>query len=335
MLHLQTTPPLGAHVLFQSSDLDEARERVAAVFCPHQLDTIGRGAQIRARHNHLRGEHLSLNYIEYGAKTRIAPGEIGGFYLLQIPLQGGAAITNGTDHYYSSPNAAAVLNPHLPTTMIWEEGTRQVLVQINRKSMQDHLSAQISARALRPLTFTGALDLTTKHGAALRRLVMHLVAEADAGLSPIGNSLMAKQVESAIMAGLLEAHCHDYQRDLGRSRLQASPMQLRKAEAYIDAHLDCTPAVEDIAKAAGLSPRALQMLFRRHHGTTPLAFCRDIRLARAHDDLRQDAASVTDVALKWGFLHFGRFAETYRLRYGQTPRDTMRKTGIRGDSSDP
>lgn len=330
MLHLAASNPLSAHVLFQSNDLDEARERVAAVFCPHRLDTIGRGAQMAARHNHLRGENLSLNYIEYGAKTRIAPGELGSFYLLQIPLRGGAAVTNGNDHYYSTPDAAAVLNPHVPTTMIWEEGTKQVLVQINRQAMQDHLSAQLGHPLTRPPTFTGALDLTTGPGAALRRLVLHLVAEADAGAHPIGPGQMAQHFGAALMAGLLAAHQHDYRSELGLARPMPRPRHLRLAEAYIDGHLDGPVAIDDIARAAGLSSRAVQLLFRQHHGTTPLGFWRGLRLARAHSDLVQGHASVTDIALKWGFSHFGRFSESYRQRYGQSPSASRRGAGGRG-----
>jgi transcriptional regulator GlxA family with amidase domain len=33
---------------------------------------------------------------------------------------------------------------------------------------------------------------------------------------------------------------------------------------------------------------------------------------------------VTDTALRWGFSHFGRFAESYRAQYGQTPNQTLR-----------
>jgi AraC-like DNA-binding protein len=315
--------PLSAHALFHSTDLDEARMRVATVFCPHRLDRIGKGA-IDARQHHLQGEKLSLNYIQYGAKTLIAPGELERFYLLQIPLSGGAAVVNGTDHYYSSPAAAAVLNPHLATTMIWEEGTRQVLVQIDRQAMQDHLSAQLGAQADRPLTFSGALDLTRGAGAALRRLVLFLVAEADAGAMPIGAGMSGRAVESALLSGLLEAHRHDYDSLLGRRRAAPRPRHMRLAESYIEAHLDQPLTLEDIAAAAGVSPRGLQLAFRQHRGTTPLGFWRDLRLARAHGDLVAGAGSVTEVALRWGFAHFGRFSENYRAHYGLSPRDTLR-----------
>ena len=36
---------------------------------------------------------------------------------------------------WTGPGQAAVLNPQVPTTMIWEEGTRQVLVQIDRRAL--------------------------------------------------------------------------------------------------------------------------------------------------------------------------------------------------------
>ncbi len=49
--------PLAAHTMFRSVDLDEARERVARVFCDHRLETIGR-TRLDARHNHFAGERL-------------------------------------------------------------------------------------------------------------------------------------------------------------------------------------------------------------------------------------------------------------------------------------
>lgn len=321
--------PLAAHALFRSNDLDEARERVAAVFCPHRLEISGARTLFDARHHHLRGGRLSLNYIEYGARTLIAPGELEQFYLVQIPLEGSAEIRNGADCYHSTPDQAAVLNPHLPTRMTWQEGTRQVLIQIDRRAMQEHLAAELGAPSDRPLTFLGPVDLTTGPGAALRRLTLWLVAEADAGAPPIGAGLMARQIESTVMSGLLESARHDHASLIARQRSAPRPRHLRAAEAYIEAHLDRPLTIEDVAAAAGISPRGLQLAFRQHRDTTPLAFWRDARLARAHDDLRRGApgTTVTGVALKWGFAHLGRFSETYRARYGLSPRDTLRAAG--------
>lgn len=320
---MQYPLPLGAHILFESRDLDEARERVARVFCPHQLDTFGQ-AGFAARHHHLPGGRMSLNYIEYGARTRIAPGTLERFYLLQIPLEGGAEIRNGSARYLSTPERAAVLNPHLPTEMIWQEGTRQVLVQIDRAAMQDHLAAELGGPSDRPLTFAGPLDLTTGPGAALRRLVLWMVGEADRGRPPIGAGLMARAVEATVLSGLLEAAAHDHGAALGRMRAAPRPRHLRAAEGFIEAHLDEAMTLDEVAAAAGITPRALQLAFRTHRGTTPMAFWRDARLGRAHADLRAGAGGVTEIALRWGFVHFGRFSAAYRARYGMSPRETLK-----------
>jgi len=55
-------PPLGNdRTRFRSRDLDEARERVAAVCCPHRLETLGARSLFDARHHRLPGQRLWLN----------------------------------------------------------------------------------------------------------------------------------------------------------------------------------------------------------------------------------------------------------------------------------
>jgi AraC-like DNA-binding protein len=314
--------PLARRRLFHSRDLDEARERVAAVFCPHRLDTVGRRGLFDARQHHLPGHRLSLNYIEYGARTLIEPGALGSFYLLQIPLEHGARIENGDDAYDSTPERAAVLNPHLPTRMDWAEGTCQLLVQIDRDTLQAQAAAHLGVSPDRPITFRGGLDLRTDAGLALRRIVMWLVAETDSGRPPIGRGLMARAIEEAVIAGVLEA-C-----DAPPPIEPATPRHLRKAEAFIRANLDRTISVGDMAAAAGISRRALQATFRAHRGTTPLGYWRDLRLDGARTDLAsaRPGTTVTDAALCWGFQHFGRFAEAYRRRFGELPSETLRRS---------
>ena len=317
--------PLARHALFQSTDLDETREKVAQVFCPHRLDVIGFG-QTKASHNHIKGEHLSLNYIEYGAKTVISPGELGSFHLLQIPLRGGASICNGSDNYYSGPSAAAVLNPHRETTMIWEEGTQQLLVQIDRMAMQTHLASLIGGYEERPLSFSGPLDLTRGIGLSLRNLIFHMVAEIDGKRSPFGgNGLMSRQLENTIMTGLIEGLPHNYSHLLGRRTGSATPRHLRLAEVYIEEHIDLPLTLEDIASAACTTPRTLQNAFRQFRSTTPLRYLRDARLTRANQDLLKGSPyiSVTDVATQWGFTHLGRFSQVYKVRFGETPQATL------------
>ena len=103
---------------------------------------------------------------------------------------------------------------------------------------------------------------------------------------------------------------------------------LRRALIFIDEHARDPITLNEIAVAAGLSPRGLQAAFRRHLDTQPLAYVRSVRMERAHRDLQSaepgDGVSVAALAAKWGFTHLGRFAVEYRRRFGVHPSQTLR-----------
>jgi AraC-like DNA-binding protein len=42
-----------------------------------------------------------------------------------------------------------------------------------------------------------------------------------------------------------------------------------------------------------------------------------------------DDTTVTAVARKWGFGHYGRFAADYQRRFGRKPSETLRTNAIR------
>lgn len=108
---------------------------------------------------------------------------------------------------------------------------------------------------------------------------------------------------------------------------RGGPATVRRAVDLIDARAHEPLTLDDIARGAGIGPRALQEAFRRHRGTTPTAYLRDARLERAHRELQSadpsQGATVAAIAARWGFAHRGRFADAYRQRYGRTPQQTL------------
>ena len=62
-------------------------------------------------------------------------------------------------------------------------------------------------------------------------------------------------------------------------------------------------------------------------GRSPSECLLDIRLERVHADLvdADDSTTVTDVAVRWGFTHTGRFASSFRRKYGLLPSEVLRR----------
>lgn len=109
-------------------------------------------------------------------------------------------------------------------------------------------------------------------------------------------------------------------------RHDAHPDTLHRAIAFIESHPADDITIADIAAAAFVSPRAVQLVFRRHLDTTPMAYLRRVRLAAAHADLvaaDPTRTTVTTIATRWGYAHPGRFADAYRRAYGQPPSTTL------------
>jgi transcriptional regulator GlxA family with amidase domain len=106
------------------------------------------------------------------------------------------------------------------------------------------------------------------------------------------------------------------------------PPAVRRAIAYLEDSAAEDVRISDVAAAARLSTRALQEAFRQHLDTTPMAYLKSIRLARAHADLRrssvEDGTTVAAVAYRWGFGNLGRFAADYRQEFGRSPREVLR-----------
>ena len=88
------------------------------------------------------------------------------------------------------------------------------------------------------------------------------------------------------------------------------------------------PYMSELCAAANASERTLQNAFNDIMGMSPLTYLHRLRLHRARDELRKaksGATTVTDVALNWGFWHFGEFSRAYRNCFGEVPSTTLKR----------
>ncbi|HVO14332.1 MAG TPA: AraC family transcriptional regulator [Alphaproteobacteria bacterium] len=320
--------PLARHVAFETADLDEARERVARVFRPHRLDFEHPGQRLDARQHVARLGALVFSYVAYGADVAIDPGATETFFLVHLVRSGRSMIRNGRETVIGRPGVGSVTTATEPLAMRWSADCAHLLLKIERGALERHLADLLGAPVARPIEFRAELPVADGLGGSLRRAIEFACAELDAeDGSLLGSPLGVARIEQMLLTGLLTAQPHSYAAALAALASPAAPRHVVRAQDYIRAHPDRPITVGELAAVAGVGARTLYEGFRRFRGTTPMAYLKAIRLERAHAELKAAAldASVTEIALRWGFVHLGRFAQDYHRRYGERPSETLRR----------
>ncbi len=92
-------------------------------------------------------------------------------------------------------------------------------------------------------------------------------------------------------------------------------------------HMDGKISISSMAKQYEISEQTLQNSFKSLFGFTPNYFFRSLKLNLVHQELQKsnpEQAKVSKVALKWGFVHMGRFSAYYTELFGEYPSVTLK-----------
>jgi len=314
----------------RSSDLDETREVVAKIFCAHRLSLVRRGSRLDARHHAARAGGISLHYMDYGAAVRIAAGELGDCFLVEIPLGGVSEVTVGRQRVVADRNTAVVLSPAAPIELRRAAGSPQLIVRVDRILLESQLCRMLNRQVDRPLRFSVAMDLTSPGGRTWLNLVDLLRGEMENDGAILAEPLALAQLQSLLMTHLLLSQPHSHSDALAGREPSPPSAALSRAREMIETRAAEPLTVADIAAEVHISVRALQDGFRRHLGLSPTEYLRQVRLEQTRRSLLEaDPASttVTAVAIRWGFLHLGRFSVDYGKRFGESPSATLRGGG--------
>jgi len=319
--------PLSAHVKVATREVGKAEEEVGRIFCAHRLKPLDRAQTFSAVHNSRRFPGGSINYVAYGGDVEIDPGCLEKFFLLQIPVRGGADIACGSDISQTRPGrAASLLSPTRPTVMQWRASCGQLILMLDRSPLEQAMAAYLDA-PVEEIVFAPTLKLDAEPGRTIAMQVAHLarLAEEDA---PQRQAAL-QQIAQAVAHSLLWTHDNDRRAALFRlpDTTQGEPRRIADALDYIDAHIDDAIDHAALARHCGCSLRALQTAFKRHRGETLTEAIQARRLALLRERLLGGVGddSVTDLIYASGFTHLGRAASAYRAAFGERPSDTLKR----------
>ena len=158
--------------------------------------------------------------------------------------------------------------------------------------------------------------LTCAGGTAALDMMLHVISRRH------GHRLATAVSEQFIHARIRDPQ--DRQRMEPAARQGVSHAGLGRAIALMEKNLEEPLDAGRMARAAGLSQRQLERLFRLHLNTTPQRYYLDLRLQRARALLQYSEMPVVEVAVACGFGSAAHFSRSYRSWAGRPPRAERR-----------
>jgi len=272
---------------------------------------------------------LQLMALRYGSEVEIRPRPFEDFALVQMPLRGSMQIEACGVCHEVGPGQVAVLSPRDPLTLRWSESCEQIIVRMPRSLLRigaAKLRGSGRAPASQPVFVLE--DKAARQWGALLQSLLHTLPANETGESHLRDPAWVYHLEDGM--GLFTAlHMRQRTSDGAVSvpctvAPVASAARLQTAESWVRTRLCAPLALEDLARAAGVSARTFYMDCMRQVGVGPMVWLRDLRLDSARRKLLADPeCKITDVAIDCGFGHLGRFSAYYEHRFGELPRETV------------
>jgi AraC-like DNA-binding protein len=314
---------------FHTADPSEARVRTRAFLgCSHRMTVLDRETPFDARVQYRSLGGLGLMWSSYGSAVQISCAPPVGMITVNFLSGGRMHIEDGGRTAVADPGHAAVFCFQEDLTMRWTPGLRQLMLTVEKPRVERYLQNLLHEPMRRPLEFHGPVDLAGSGAgvaAAVRTVRGALQRCGKAGPPPV----LAAELEHSLLTALLLSQRHNYTDRIFSATALPAPRVVRRVVELIESTPQKAFTVADLAGHAGVSERSLHAAFRRQLGISPMSYVRSRRLEDAHDELLEldpgAGVRVTDVALRHGFAHAGRFAAAYRRRFGESPSTTLRR----------
>jgi AraC-like DNA-binding protein len=164
-------------------------------------------------------------------------------------------------------------------------------------------------------------------GAMARLRLMHSEVAALADVAPnlVREPEVVRSIEQSLAAALF--NCLREPEVKQSSRVQRSHSTvMRRLRDLLEINSDRALYIPEICSAVGVPERTLRACCHDYLGMSPMHYLllRRMHLAqRALSNAEPGTTTVTEIATRFGFWHFGRFAGSYRSIFGESPSATL------------
>lgn len=325
----EAAPPIWRRTWDRALSADEEQKEMESAFGhSYQITALADGGERTVRLRYAQLGTVTVTDVTHDARVRVQVPDRRPAYQLLVSLDGRLDARYLDTDMALTRGKALLFRAEGPVTAWPGAGSRVVGVSFPVSHLHQALQSQLGQQVTWQIPFAPVLDQTTHQGADCIRMLLALNDQLRHDDSLLLNPMVAlPYVESLTQALLLSAD-HPYRQMLGRQAGHARHGAVRIAADLMETEPRRPLTIAKLAAEAHISVRSLQEGFQREFGMTPLGYLRDVRLRRAHADLRAGDPSVTTIAAiarRWGFPHAGRFSARYVAAFGEPPKATLRK----------
>ncbi|MFD3482740.1 AraC family transcriptional regulator [Streptomyces sp. NPDC058665] len=272
---------------------------------------------------------VQIGEVIFQDELRLECEDIGTGFYVQLPIQGRFESRHRGVRTLVSRASSVVYQPGGgPFSGRWPAGYRALCVRIDAPALETALARLIGDRVSSRARFGPVMDTADGYGRGWADLLYSVNRQlAGAPDNLLTQPLVAAPLAESVINGFLLAAAHPHTEALTASVAPARPTAVRTAIDVIEADARTPLTLSVLAEHCGVSARTLQKAFQQHLGMSPMEYLRDVRLRRAHEELRAAdpyVDSVASIARGWGFSHPGRFAAAHEAKYGIKPLSTLR-----------
>ncbi|URK86411.1 AraC family transcriptional regulator (plasmid) [Rhizobium sp. RCAM05350] len=313
---------------FQGSNFEHMVETFAGNFGPFDASPTGPTRNFLWKADVRSDGTLTLITGQYAAgwHVRTVP-ETSEWLSVLVPRTGSIDVTLGRTTIEGLPGRILLVNNHEAErfTVRGEPHLSDVL-RVDWTVIARTVAAILETPLTGALELAPAVDLSAPSGQLIGSLVQTiLIGMRDNGPllhSPIAMSHLTQTLADLVVRSIP----HRFSALLDKKILMIAPRHVRRAIDFMNSNISRPITMQMVAEVAGVSIRSLETGFRAFKQTTPAAYLRMMRMRAVRQELLDPLSqqSVSEICLKWGFFHFGRFSATYRAFYGENPSDTRK-----------
>lgn len=273
---------------------------------------------------------VDLQQLQIGGAATYAGDGTPGTLTLGIPMTDPRRIR--IDGHALESNSVVYLRQDQPFTFAAREPTRWVgvTVALNRSALNESaFDAEQIMTALEPGT---RAQSQPEHLDRLRQLIVRIGMLDQGGgfLDPVAAKTAEQEVLSAVQR-TVQASTATRERNIGRPQVPRARV-IARTLALIEEMRGKPMFIGDLCRATQVSERTLRNVFQEYFGVGPMRLLKvrqllEIRAALTAADPAHD--TVSRIAAGFGVWDFSLFARNYKMLYGESPSQTLRRPAPR------